>query len=243
MAEHECDRLRYYIGYIAGPHYPQQSRVSPNAMGWNTPYSFDRDGSVGIQRLRCPTYLNLGGRLHDLSCVRCRAGLSKANVQCTHDRATERLKIFVTLWVMVDPKKSISEAFFQTRDNGGGWPSSTLSMLVGQISCIYAVSGCDSSVHRPDEVDSFAVAVPRGIFWSFVLNLPLAFIMLVTYCINFGSTNYALSGHFPPFVAVFQNALHTASVVTAFTSVILVLLIMITISALAATSRQTFAFA
>lgn len=79
--------------------------------------------------------------------------------------------------------------------------------------------------------------------WAFVLSFPMAMIMLVTYSMNIGSLDEALSGRYPPFVAVFDNALHSRGAVTAFTTVILTLLVMITISALAATSRQTFAFA
>ena len=79
--------------------------------------------------------------------------------------------------------------------------------------------------------------------WAFVLNFPMALIMLVTFCVNVGSLDEALEGRYPPFVAVFANALPTSGALTAFTAVILVLLVMITISALAATSRQTFAFA
>lgn len=144
---------------------------------------------------------------------------------------------------MIDPKTSVTEAFYTIRDNGGGWPSSSISAMVGQIACVYATCGCDSVVHLAGEVDNASLTIPRGMAWAFFLSFPMALIMLVTFCVNLGSMENALSGRYPPFVAVFENALQTRGAVTAFTVTILALLVMITISALAATSRQTFAFA
>lgn len=114
---------------------------------------------------------------------------------------------------------------------------------MGQTACIYATSGSDSVIHLADEFDNPALTVPRGMVWAFLLNFPMALIMLVTYTVNLGSADQALRGRYPPFVAVFWNALQSRGAVMAFTVVILALLIMITISALATTSRQTFAFA
>jgi hypothetical protein len=83
--------------------------------------------------------------------------------------------------------------------------------------------------------------------------------MLLTYCFNIGSVEEALKAPVPfgiqlsklryaqadlilP-VSVFQNAVETPKATTAFTVLVLILLTFITISALAAASRQTFAFA
>lgn len=177
-----------------------------------------------------------------MPCLCFRAGTFTPNLKhCCLELTAQR--IFVTLWVMVNPKTSVSDALLTLRDHGGGWSSPALSTLVGQTACIYAVSGCDSAIHLADEINNAAVTIPRGIIWAWVLNFPLAIIMLLTYCVNVGSIEEALSGRYPPFVAVFENALHSPSAVTAFTTIILALLVMITISALAATSRQTFAFA
>lgn len=80
--------------------------------------------------------------------------------------------------------------------------------------------------------------------WAFALNFPLALITLTTYTVNAGPLDEALSGQYPPFVAVFANALmQSTGATTALTTVILALLVMVTISALAATSRQVVAFA
>lgn len=144
---------------------------------------------------------------------------------------------------MVSPKTSASEAFLQLRDHRAAWSTPSLSALVGQTACIYATSGADAAIHLADEVSNPALTLPRGMVWSFALNFPLAVIMLVTYTVNMGSVEEALKGRYPPFVAVFADALSTSRAVTAFTCIILVLLVMITISALAATARQTLAFA
>jgi choline transport protein len=98
--------------------------------------------------------------------------------------------------------------------------------------------------HMSEEIKDAAIIVPRSMVWSFLLNVPFTFGLLITYLFCIGNLEDAIASPTGfPFIYVFQNALGTIGGATALTTVVLILLIMITISSLASTSRQTFAFA
>lgn len=77
--------------------------------------------------------------------------------------------IIVTLWVMVSPKSSAAEVFVHFRDHTGTWPSTGLSVLVGQISCMFVTLGSDAVAHLAEEVEDAAIVVPQGMMWSYIL--------------------------------------------------------------------------
>lgn len=80
--------------------------------------------------------------------------------------------------------------------------------------------------------------------WSFFINIPFTFGMVVSYLFCITSLEDAVSdptGY--PFIYVFRQATQSRSGTTGMTALMLVLISMITISAMASTSRQTFAFA
>lgn len=95
-----------------------------------------------------------------------------------------------------------------------------------------------------EEVEDAGRVVPRSMVWSFILNIPFTFGMVISYLFCMVSLEDALddpTGY--PFIYVFRQATGSRGGTTGMTVVILFLLIMITISAMASTSRQTFAFA
>lgn len=95
-----------------------------------------------------------------------------------------------------------------------------------------------------EEIRDASVVVPRSMVWSFILNVPFTFGLLITYLFCIGDVQEALDSKTGfPFIYVFQNATGSIGATTGLTIVVLVLLTMITISSLASTSRQTFAFA
>lgn len=147
-----------------------------------------------------------------------------------------------TLCVLVSPKSSPSEVFAQLKDHTGTWPSVSLSALVGQTANILTTLRSDAVANLAGEVENAGVTLPQGMIWAFLLNMPLTFIMVLTYTFNIGVVDDALKSPYP-FVYALHNALRIPSATTAFTVVVMVLLVMITISTMAATSRQTFAFA
>ena len=78
-------------------------------------------------------------------------------------------------------------------------------------------------------------------FWSYMLNIPLAFAMLLVFLFAVTDVAAATTEAFP-FVWVLQNSLSKAGA-TAITALMFVLVFMIETSCYASTSRQTFAFA
>ncbi|KAJ2966670.1 hypothetical protein NQ176_g10038 [Zarea fungicola] len=95
-----------------------------------------------------------------------------------------------------------------------------------------------------EEIEDAGVIVPRAMVWSFLLNVPFTFGLLLTYLFCIGDVQKALSDKTGfPFIYVFQRATGSVAGASGLTIVVLVLLITVTISSLASTSRQTFAFA
>lgn len=95
-----------------------------------------------------------------------------------------------------------------------------------------------------EEISDAGQIVPRSMVWSFFLNIPLTFGLLLSYLFCIGDVSEALSsptGY--PFIYVFQNATGTVAGATGLTAVVLLLLVFITTSTYASTSRQLFAFA
>lgn len=148
--------------------------------------------------------------------------------------------------------------------SAGGWSSLPLSVMVGQVSSIFAVLGSDGVVHLSEEVEAAAIFVPQGeqtlkvfdgcwssltmifspqgMIWSYLLNAPLLFLGAVTYCFNMPSLERAI--HSPaPLATVFQDAFQHAQITMGFSIIMIVLLAMTTINALASTSRLLYAFA
>lgn len=151
--------------------------------------------------------------------------------------------VIIVLLVLA-PKRSASSVFLEFTDNGAGWPSVGWATLVGQVSAIFSVLGSDSVAHMAEEVQESARNVPRAMVWSFVVNIPPTMGLLLTYLFCMPSVADALtdpSGY--PFIYVFRQATNSHGGTIGLSVVILFLLLMITISSAASTSRQTFAFA
>ena len=70
---------------------------------------------------------------------------------------------------MVTPKSDPAEVFVNFRDHTGTWPSTGLSALVGQISCMFVTLGSDAVAHLAEEVEDAAIVVPQGMVWSYIL--------------------------------------------------------------------------
>lgn len=95
--------------------------------------------------------------------------------------------------------------------------------------------------HKAEEVKNASIITPQTMFWSYMLNIPLAFAILLVFL--FAMTDVATATtEFFPFVWVLQNSLSTAGA-TAITALMFILIVMIETSCFASTSRQTFAFA
>ena len=150
----------------------------------------------------------------------------------------------VIVLLVLSPKQSAHDVFLNFTDNGAGWPNVGWATLVGQVSTMFVVLGSDSVAHMAEEIEDAGIIVPKSMVWTFLLNVPFTFGLLVTYLFCIGDVTEAIASTTGfPFIYVFQTATGTVGGTTGMTVVILLLLIMITISSMASTSRQTFAFA
>jgi choline transport protein len=106
------------------------------------------------------------------------------------------------------------------------------------------LTGSDSVAHMAEEVKEAGTIVPRAMVWAYLLNIPFTFGMVISYLYCMPSIADAVSDPTGfPFIYVFRQATRSAGGTTGMAVVMLFLITMITISAFASTSRQTFAFA
>jgi choline transport protein len=132
--------------------------------------------------------------------------------------------------------------------------------MVGQVPAMWNVLASDAVAHlckslyvpckaqtqplikrKAEEVKDASTVTPQTMFYSYLLNIPLAFAMLLVFLFAMTDVATATTEAFP-LVWVLQNSLSTAGA-TAITALMFILVFMITISCYASTSRQTFAFA
>ncbi|KAE8158134.1 amino acid permease-domain-containing protein [Aspergillus tamarii] len=153
------------------------------------------------------------------------------------------IPVIVTLLVLA-PKAKAEDVFTGFTDYGSGWPSVSWTVMVGQVSCMFVVLGSDSVAHMSEEIENASVIVPKSMIWAFLLNIPFAFGLLLTYLFCMPDVQSALDSPTGfPFIHVFRQAVDNTAGATILVVIVLVLIVMITISSLASASRQTFAFA
>lgn len=173
------------------------------------------------------------------------------------------LAVIIVLWAMA-PHQSATAVFTEFSDRGG-WPNVGLSLMIGQISAIFAstctsvapaapiillaklptnnTTGSDATAHMSEEIKDAGRYVPMAMFWAFIINGLLAMILLITYLFALNSIDAALADPSTfPFIYVFQTVMPTSGV-NGLTILILVIVIASNISFNVSTSRQTFAFA
>lgn len=149
----------------------------------------------------------------------------------------------IVMLLVLAPKQAAADVFLHFTDNAG-WPSSSLAVMVGQVSTMFVVLGSDSVAHMSEEIEDAGTIVPRAMVWSYLLDAPFTFGLLLTYLFTIGNVQEALNDRTGfPFIYVFRNATGSVAGATGLTIVVLLLLVMVTISSLASTSRQTWAFA
>ncbi|EME40416.1 hypothetical protein DOTSEDRAFT_74110 [Dothistroma septosporum NZE10] len=149
--------------------------------------------------------------------------------------------IVVPLWILV-PKLGPKDVFVNFTDNKGGWPTVCLSTLVGQSSAMFVALGSDAVTHIAEEIDNADLLVPQTMLRSFLVDIPITLIMLITYVFNIGDVDDILQASVPPFVSVLGNAFQNTKATTGFSVVILCLLIMVATSTMVATSRHLYVF-
>ena len=128
--------------------------------------------------------------------------------------------------------------------NFSGYSQPGVGFFVGLIGPVFAFMGADGATHMSEEVMRPRTTIPRALLASITLNGILSFGMIIAllYCQGNIMQNLTTPAGFP-FIEAFLQALHSLPWATAYTSVLLVLLIFANVSVLTATSRATYAFA
>ncbi|KAH7021801.1 amino acid permease 2 [Macrophomina phaseolina] len=149
------------------------------------------------------------------------------------------LTIIIVLWVL--SPRNTAEAVFTHFTNDGGWSTMGLSLMVGQISAIYACICSDAAAHMSEEIKDAGVTVPRAMVWSYIINGALGLVFLVTYLFMITDIESALEDWYPH-IWVFRQAVNNAGVV-GLNVIPTVLIFAGTVSYNLSTSRQTWSFA
>ena len=150
------------------------------------------------------------------------------------------IPIVVMLWVLA-PHASARDALIDIQSNGG-WELPGLSVMIGQISCVYFLILSDAAAHLAEEVKTASKSVPQAMMWSYWLNSLVGFIVLISFAFALPNLDNALSSPTGfAFIYVFQQCSYKGAIPL----IVMILLIGITgnTDCNASTSRQTFAFA
>ena len=151
--------------------------------------------------------------------------------------------IVAILWAL-GPRNSADQVFLEFT-NLGGWSSIGLSVMVGQISAIWALICSDSAVHMGEETTEASLTVPRSMWWAYVSNGMMGLVFLITMLFAIPSVADAVndpSGY--PFLYILRTTFpNSPATVTGVTILILTIGIGNSIVFNASTSRQAFAFA
>ncbi|RMZ05443.1 hypothetical protein D0864_02476 [Hortaea werneckii] len=146
--------------------------------------------------------------------------------------------VLIPLWVLC-PKNNASEVFSSFEWQGGWTPGP--GYLVSQVTVMYCNLGSDSVVHISEEVEDASITVPRCMWYSYVGNVLMGIIMLITMLFCIGPLENVIDSNVP-YLLLFNN---TGSIaLSVILNVILFVLIYAgNITALATCAREMWAFA
>ncbi|KUJ11509.1 choline transport protein [Mollisia scopiformis] len=145
--------------------------------------------------------------------------------------------------VYLGPRGNTKE-IFTTFLNGGNWPTQGLSFFIGLAGNAVAFIGADGAVHMSEEIKNPRMNVPRAMIAGIFINGVLAFGMLlaVLYCAGDLDAAFASSTGYP-FIEIFAQATESVGGATAMASIVVFIAFFTAIGAVAAASRQLWAFA
>lgn len=146
----------------------------------------------------------------------------------------------VPIWV--NAPKTTAKVVFTEFANYGGWSTTGLAVLAGQLSGIYTQIGVDTAAHIAEEVRDASKAVPRAMMLVWGINFCFIFPAVITLC--FAMPNLTAALYDPslyPAVHVLRQSMSVA-----WTTVVLVMIIVLlmwaNVSYLTAVARDLFAF-
>ncbi|KAK8241058.1 amino acid transporter-like protein [Phyllosticta capitalensis] len=149
------------------------------------------------------------------------------------------LLVVIICWAMCRPLNAPSEVF-TSFVNSGGWSNMGTACLVSQVTVMYCNLGSDSIVHISEEVEDASLVVPRAMWWSYVVNVLLGIVTLITMLFCIGSLDATLEAD-APYLNLFQNT-GSSGMALFLTILVLVLVFAGNITTLATVSRELWAF-
>lgn len=150
--------------------------------------------------------------------------------------------VFITMWVL-GPRSEAKEVFGSFQDNAG-WGNVGLSVLVGQLTPIFALLGADAATHMSEELKDASHTLPRAMLATAVVNSTLGFLMLITFCFCLGDVHSVLNTPTgQPHIQVLYNATKSVPGATALASITTIMAVFGCVNNVATCSRQLFAFA
>ncbi|KAJ0116744.1 hypothetical protein J7T55_009894 [Diaporthe amygdali] len=151
--------------------------------------------------------------------------------------------IVMVILGVTSQKTPAKQVFLEVTDNGGNYPTLGLAVMVGQVSAMWNVCASDAVAHISEEVKDASIIAPRAMFWSFALNAPIAFAIMLMFLFTVPDVTAATTEYTFPFLSILASSSLPPAGAQAITSLMVVLVFMISVSTFASTSRQCFAFA
>ena len=97
----------------------------------------------------------------------------------------------IPIWVSA-PKASHFQVWTQFK-NEGGWSSTGLAVMVGQLTGISEQVGIDTTAHMSEDVKNAGKVIPKTMLIIYVLNFVLLFPALLTICYHIPDLDAALA--------------------------------------------------
>lgn len=147
------------------------------------------------------------------------------------------------LWI-VSPKVPAHEAF-TSFSNFGGWASIGSACVIGQISAVASLTGCDAAAHMAEEVKDASKTVPRAMMGTVLFSGATGFIATVTVALIVKDVErqVVMSTAVYPFIEILKEAVKSTAGATGMTVMFVPLSVFCAVSSMATASRQAWSFA
>ncbi|KAL8901678.1 MAG: hypothetical protein Q9192_000437 [Flavoplaca navasiana] len=148
----------------------------------------------------------------------------------------------IVLWTMSD--HAPASQIFGTFNDGGGWGNTGLSCLVGITTPLWCFLGPDAGAHLSEELKDAGRVLPSVMVWATFFNGLHGLTMIITLCFCIGDIDGVLNSPTGiPIMQVLYNSTGSFTITVIMTTVLIILSMVGTITVIAATSRQMWAFA
>ena len=148
----------------------------------------------------------------------------------------------IVLWTMSD--HAPASQVFGTFNDGGGWGNTGLSCLVGITTPLWCFLGPDAGAHMSEALKDAGRVLPSAMVWATFFNGLLGLTMIITLCFCIGDVDGVLNSPTGiPVMQVLYNFTGSFTTTVIMSTVLIILSMVGTVTVIAATSRQMWAFA